>query len=166
MSDWLASEWTWVHMDIDRTDGHDGIDYYDLRSGWNAFRKGGSARLLAQSIRDHAASVGAPGAVLSFPSTALFGAGCVREAAIHSIKAILLWGSAADCRQAFVQREQASPRRLDGTVWDRNNHAAMLTYAHEDFDPLRVWTFQENGTRRDRAEVVAECRRIVAADRP
>jgi adenylate kinase len=48
---WLESDLSFVHLNIDRDDGHDGIAMSGLRVEWNTFLRTLDAKILAVAIR-------------------------------------------------------------------------------------------------------------------
>lgn len=158
---WLAEDLRFLHLEIDRWPEGDGIDLAGLRAEWDAFLGSGQADNLAAAIRDRVSEAGRRGAVLSFSSMLLLDPDLIRAAERHGIRAFVLYGTAADCMQAFLNREQATGRGLDQEHWRRNNTHTYIAYSGTEFAPDRLEAFS-SGIPRGRHDLVAEVQRKVA----
>ena len=161
---WLAEDCRFHHIEIDRFEG-DGIDLVGLRPEWNAFYLNDDATSLASSIRDRVSNVGAAGAVLSFNSMLLLDPRAIQAAERQGIRTIILYGTAADCLQAFLRREEAMQRGLDQVHWLRHNAHAYIAHSRTEYSPNRLRTFV-SGKHRARNELVAEVQSRLGAPTP
>ena len=68
---WVAADMNLLPLEID-LEGQSGIDVYGLRHEWNCFSRRLDAAPLADALRAKITSANCSGAVLSFPSDAIF----------------------------------------------------------------------------------------------
>lgn len=151
---WAAEALGLLHLEIDRYPHGDGIDLEGLRPAWDAFWLDGDARALAAAVRDRAADAKAAGAILSFPSGVVPRDEQIDALARDDITLVVLYGSGAECLDAFLRREQAKPTRLDATHWIRHNADPYATLSAPRFAPYRLMAFDDGGFR-SRATLVA-----------
>ena len=155
----LATERRFLHLNIDRFPDGDGIDIEGLRSEWDGLLAGAS-RSFFQAVQNRAAEAGRVGAVLSFPSLLTFTPDRIRVFAKEGITTVLLFGSAAECRDAFVQNERLA-KRVGGDLmahWNLNNEAKYRALEAPDYDFVRLPAFKA-GTHRPVDELVTEVMR-------
>jgi len=152
---WLASDLDFRHVEVDRWSASDGIDAEGIRSQWNGFLFGGNAQPLADFIRRRSAATWHRGTVLSFPSTLVLALDHFRALAQEEVRLIILWGTEAECMQAFLQREAETGRRLDAEHWRQHNQNVFSAFSQPAFQPWRLLVFEDRG-HRPRNVLVAE----------
>jgi len=161
LGDWLAEDLQILHLEIDRWPDGDGIDLEGLRTEWDAFVGTGQAARLAAVIRDRVRRVGRQGAVLSFPSILVLSPALIRTAEQQGIRPFVLYGTGAECLDAFLERERKTGRRLGQKHWIQYNAYSYIAYSQEEFARHRLGTFA-SGERRQRADLVAEVKKKLA----
>jgi len=162
---WLAEDCDALHMEIDQYPSQDGIDAEGLREEWEAFLAGASAADLVAVIRRKISGANASGSVLSFPSGLVFSAGHLDSLAKARVIVVVLYGTAADCINAFLKREVEHRRVPAANLvehWISNNRDSYVAFSRPEWAPFRVSAFRE-GKRVSRAKLVAEVRRRVGA---
>jgi hypothetical protein len=158
VAEWIAEDLALLHYEIDRP-GDDAIDLYNLRHEWNEFYSRHRGAPLASLLRNRASEAGKQGAILSFPSNAVFEEKHVRAARAAAIQIIILVGRVEDCVRAFVERESISGRGFDVNRWHRFNDKAVSLYSDGAYDLLRVEAFCPDGSRPSREEIVEVLRK-------
>jgi len=74
------------------------------------------------------------------------------------IVVVVLYGTGAECMDAFLARECATGRGLGVDHWITNNRDIYAEFSRPDYAPYRVAAF-DNGRHRSRAALVDEIRR-------
>jgi len=69
------------------------------------------------------------------------------------IRTIYLYGSAAQCITAFLNRERQTGRNLDLDHWIKNNHNPYMQVSGPAFAPYRIHVFTHSCARRPHIEV-------------
>lgn len=155
---WAAEELGLLHLEIDRYPHGDGADLEGLRPAWDAFWLDSDARALAAAVRDRAASGKAVGAILSFPSGVVPGDEQIDALAREDITLVVLYGSGAECFDAFLRREHTRTTRLGVDHWIRHNANPYAALSAPRFAPFRLTVF-DDGAFRSRAALVSAIER-------
>ena len=158
LGSWLAKDRALLHLEIDRWPDGDGIDLEGLRAAWDSFLEIGGAGPLATLIRARAAAARRKGAVLSFPSGLVLTPALIRAAEQAGIRSVVLYGTAAQCLTAFLERERSTGRGLTQEHWVENNRGSYIEYSREEFAPYRFDMFTKRG-RESRADLVSRVAR-------
>src|SRR5438105_5022069 len=134
----------------------DGIDVHDLRREWNELWLFARPDALVELLRRRAQAAGKTGIVLSFPSMLILKWPHL-GALSRKVRVVYLTGTAKECRDAFLAREQQSGRGLDVTHWVGNNNRSMFEFLESDeATNYAVAAFAGTGLRRDTERVLAE----------
>lgn len=149
---WLAAERKWLHLEIDRYPDGDGIDLNSLRSEWDEFYMRKTPDRLTKVVQQHL-KPNEEGAVLTFPGNLVLDLEHLRAAADVGIRTRYLYGTAADCVMAFLDREQTTGRNLNFAHWATNNRDSYMRMSDPSFAPFRVSVFTCDGARRPHIEV-------------
>lgn len=159
---WVAEDLAFLHLEIDQWPNGDGIDLASLRPQWDRFLEQGLAGPLAEELRLRAAGGGRAGTVLTFPGRLVLPVPRVEVAMAVGIVVVVLYGTGAECLDAFLAREAATGRGLGIDHWVANNHDIYADFSRPDFAWWRVAAF-DNGRHRSRADLVDEIRRRLTA---
>ncbi len=146
LAEWVAAELRFWHLDLDRWDAEAG-GAPDLGAEWAAFWLRLEPAALAAMIRDRARAAGRAGAILSFPSHAIFTRARIDAAASAGIDVVILYGPASRCLEAFLAREAATGRGLGRDHWWRYNAEALARYGQTDYADVRLDAFRPDGSR-------------------
>jgi hypothetical protein len=146
-----------MHLEIDRYP-EDGIDLEGLRPEWDAFWHHGNAAALATLVRERLAQREASGAVLSFPGGVVPTEVHISAALAERITLVVLYGSGAECLDAFLSRERASGRNLTVDHWIGNNASPYAAFSAPLFSPYRLNVFAD-GRFRDIRSLITEVRK-------
>lgn len=157
LASWVRNDLSFLHLEIDRFPEGNGIDLEHLRKEWDAFWNGADPQPLAAALNDRALDTRARGVILSFPSGVVPTSSHITSAAQVGIQMLILYGTGAECLEAFLQREQASGRGLKADHWIRYNALAYAAFSLPSFAAHRLMMF-ENGRFRTRTALVAEVR--------
>jgi hypothetical protein len=157
---WLAEDLGFVHVEIDRFGEGDGIDLEGLRREWDRFYHHSQPSDLARAARDRAA--GAAGAVLSFPGNLVLGPNQLEAAQNEGILTFILYGSGADCLDAFLARECQTGRQLPEEHWVAHSQSPYVLFSLPKFSRYRLMMF-ENSVRRTKAALLEEIKERIAA---
>lgn len=155
-AEWIAEHHRFIHLNIDRDDGLDGIDVFAIRREWDACHNDGEPTALAAAIRRMTRQRRASGAVLSFPSALIFDRALVENVRTAGITTILLSGRPEWCVRAFLERESRRARHLEEQHWHHYNDLAVRTYTDEWFSAISVPTFLSDGSRRPLAHIAGD----------
>lgn len=158
LSNWLAADLDFLHLNIDRDDDKDGIDVNDLRREWDLFLHRFDSAPLAAAVRQMALSENRSGAVLSFASTTFFIRPLIEAAGLDDIRTVILDGPPEWCLKAFLERERRTGRLRDAGHWHRNNDKAASIYCSEAYADVRLAAFQPDGSRLARQDLVKAIR--------
>jgi hypothetical protein len=153
---WVAEDLAFLHLEIDQWPNGDGIDLASLRPQWDRFLDG-SAGPLAEELRLRVASIGRAGTVLTFPGRTVLPVPRIAAAIAVGIVVVVLYGTGAECLDAFLAREAATSRGLGVGHWIENNRDIYAELSRPDYAPYRVAVF-DNGRHRSRAVLVDEVR--------
>jgi hypothetical protein len=143
----LGSLRDYSHLEIDAFP-EDGIDAAELKAQWDEFLHCCNAAPIAAELRRRAAGSSKSGAVLSFPSRLTLSVAQIKAARLQGITVAILYGSAADCIDAFLARENQNGRGLTIDHWLSNNADAYLFSSRPEFAQFRVAVFDARGVRR------------------
>jgi hypothetical protein len=142
-----AKRHNFLHLEIDRFPDGDGIDLEQLRVPWDTYWEECAAGILARELSRRAAAAGRRGCILSFPSGVVFSQQHVEAALGQGIAIRILYGSAADCIAAFIDREASTARGLTVEHWELNNASSYLMFSRPEFGPFRIEAFRAKGQR-------------------
>ena len=154
---WARDDLGFLHLEIDRFREGDGIDLERLRAEWDAYWKGADARPLAAVLKARGLAARERGVILSFPSGVVPSSQQMTAAAQADIRVLVLYGTGAECLDAFLQRERSSGRGLDTDHWIHHNARAYAAFSCPRLAAHRVLAFSA-GRFRTRSELVAEVR--------
>ena len=147
-SELAAQKLSWFHYEIDLAP-HDGITHWGFRTEWDIFLQNNQIEPLVQSISARSCKDNCAGSILSFPSNLI---ACLSEQqvarALQSVKLIVLSGPENLCRNAFLQREQESGRRLNEEHWTANNKNLYPFLQYSWIAPHVFDTFLPDGSRK------------------
>jgi hypothetical protein len=154
---WLSEDFDLLHIEVDRWPDGDGIDLAGIRTEWDLYINGSTSPLvsmLSSRVRQAAKS----GAVLTFPGGLVPSSALIIASREAGITTVVLYGSDAECLDAFLAREEATGRRLRADHWIRNNSDSYALFSLPKYAPWRLAAFQPDG-RRSRAAIVEEIER-------
>jgi hypothetical protein len=154
-AEYLYKERHWLHLEIDQYP-NDGIDLHDLRQQWDLFYGSRKPDDLVMEIRKRSMRIRTENCVLSFPSGVVLSPGHIAAAERAFIRVAYLYGSAAHCINAFLERERKSGRNLGLDHWLANNTASYLMMSDPAFQPYRTHVFNFQGKRRSHPDVLRE----------
>jgi shikimate kinase len=151
---YLAQEKNWLHLEIDQFP-NDGINIHQLREPCdNFYHKKDSSSLVAE-LTQRVTSQGKAGGVATFPGNFVLFQEHIT--ACRSLIAIFyLYGSAEQCINAFLKREQETGRNLSLDHWMGNNYSTHPIMSDHIFEHNRVNVFTHEGSRRADLDVFAE----------
>lgn len=155
---WIAEDLGFLHLEIDQWPNGDGIKLASLLQQWEQFFVHGSASPLAEELRLRVASAGCAGVVLTFPGRLVLPVSRIAAAMDVGIVVVVLYGTGAECIDAFLSREAAIGRGIGIDHWIANNHDTYVEFSRPDYASCRVVAF-DNGRHRPRAALVKEIRR-------
>lgn len=150
---WLAEDLNFLHIEVDRWPEGDGIDLANLRIEWDTFLSSGNAEFLANKLCRIIKEGGKAGAVLTFSSLIVFQPHLIAQLASKGIAVVILYGSGAECLNAFLDRENKTGRRLPAEHWIVNNQNTYAEFSRPEYSQFRLPVF-ENGDRRSRAAIM------------
>jgi hypothetical protein len=155
-AEYLDKRHRWLRLEIDQYPHGDGIDIYNLRRPWDLFFGSKEPAELAMELRRRAKQANCAGCVLSFPSGVVLPPEHISAAEKASIKVVYLYGSAAHCIHAFLERERNLGRNLGVDHWLANNCAPYITMSRPEFEPYRIDVFNIHGRRRSHVDVLRD----------
>lgn len=150
---WLAAERNWLHLEVDRYPEGDGIDLLNLRAEWNEFYEHGNPKGLGEAVQRRLGANSKARGVLTFPGNLVLSPDRVIAASQKGIRTICLYGSAAHCITAFLNREQETGRNLDLGHWIAHNRISYMQMSEPVYAPYRIHVFTHTGVRRQYGEV-------------
>ena len=151
---WLQTDCNYLWLEIDRFGEGDGIDLAGLRAEWDAFWLRGDPSGMAAELRRRASGKVA-GVVLSFPSNVVPAPEQIQAAEKVGITTIVLYGTGAECLDAFLARERLSRRGLDEEHWISNNSVAYARLSGVAYRRHRLPVF-DSGRFRTKEVLIAE----------
>lgn len=144
-----------VHLEHDiYPESGDGIDVLGLREVWDAFLEGGWTQPLIDELLLRA--VRGRGVVLTFSGIVVLPTERLLLARDRGIAAVILYGTAADCLNAFLERERHTGRGLTLQHWVANNRQSYIAFSLPDLEPFRLPVFDSRGRRVDLVAAVLE----------
>lgn len=152
--EYLSKQHRWLHLEIDQYPNGDGIDIHNLRGPWDLFCKSKNSADLAVELRKRAKDRHRKGCVLSFPSGVVLPPEHISAAEKESIRVTYLYGSAAHCINAFLERERESGHNLGVDHWLTNNRETYLVMSRPEFERYRTHVFTIRGKHRSHANVL------------
>jgi hypothetical protein len=150
----LAKNQNFLHYEVDRSDGVDGIDFYDIRIQWDQFLIKSQPKPLFEIGVQRAREAGKNGIVFSFPSL-IPDAELIKQAEQEGLHSVILYGTAEECLMAFRKREQETGRNLPIEHWLANNARSFIIMGFREFAEFRVSTFVE-GNRKKLSLIIHE----------
>ena len=150
---WLNSERNWLHIEIDRFPEGDGIALNNLSYEWNAFCDSRNGEPLRVILRKRLEERSKAHGVMTFPGNLVLSPDHMDAATQTGIRTIYLYGSAAHCITAFLDRERQTGGNLDLSHWILNNKDSYLKISEPVFASSRIHVFTHTGTRRPHTEV-------------
>lgn len=151
---WLGEDLDLLHLEMDLW-GRDAIGVHSLRKEWDEFWGRADAASLVSAVGERAEAAGRRGAVLTFPSSLVLRRQHRRAAHTAGIELLVLFGTGAECLEAFRRRESAPGSELDEDYWVRHNARPYAELSRPAFAPYRVDVFKDGGFR-ERGDLVAE----------
>jgi hypothetical protein len=161
-SAWISEDLALLHYEIDLP-GADGIERHDLRREWNEFYGRCHSAPLSVLLQARATASGKNGAILSFPSSAVFRHGHISAAVAAGIQVVVLVGTVDHCLNAFLERERASGRGFDADWWHQFNDDAAALYGGAGYESVRIEAFRPDGSRLPRGDIVELVRKRTPA---
>jgi hypothetical protein len=158
LAEWVAKDLQFVHIEIDRWPEGDGIDLAGLRKEWDAFLGSGQATDLASAICTRVNGARKDGAILSFPSNFVLPTPLMEAAEEQGLRFLILYGTGAECLEAFLRRERQTGRGLDADHWILNNAGTYAEFSRPEFSTHRLMGFEQS-RHRVRGDLVAEAMR-------
>ncbi len=152
---WLAAERDWLHLEADRF-REDGIDLLNLRAEWDEFYYRGNPAGLDNAVQIRLEANSKTFGVLTLPGRVILSVDQMLAATKAGMRTIYLYGSAAHCISAFVNRERRTPRGLHLIYWLDQSRCSYMRMSEPDFDPYRIHVFTHIGTHRPHADVFDE----------
>jgi len=134
---WTSEDLRFLHIEIDRFPEGDGIDLEGLRNEWSAFYDSRQVSNLAAAVRDRVTKDGTEGAVLSFPSRLVLSVEHIEAGEQQGIRTVILYGTEAECLDAFLGRERKLSRGLDEDHWIKNNAFCYASFNRPQFSKYR-----------------------------
>lgn len=163
---YLNARHRWLHLEIDRYPHGDGIDVENLRGPWDLFYESKSPAAIALELRERIKRLHRTGCVLTFPSGVLLSTDHILAAAKTSIRVTYLYGSAAHCINAFLEREHSSGRNLGLGHWLINNRETYLMMSRPEFESYRTRAFTIRGVHRSCETVLRDIRKAIKSAVP
>jgi adenylate kinase family enzyme len=151
---WLAAQWNWLHIEIDRYPEGDGIDLNGLRIEWDEFYSQCSPTALSRAVRSRLEAERKVHCVLTFSGNLVLAQGHISAAEQAGMRIIYLYGSAAHCIESFVKRELQTGRQLTFQHWIENNRLSYLRISEPVFAAYRIHVFTYMGTFRPQSEIL------------
>jgi hypothetical protein len=152
---WLAEALDYLHIEIDRWPDGDGIDVAGIRKEWDAYYSKGSIIPLRSVLQSRAAQADRSGTVLTFPGRLVLPPYLIESSRPERIATIVLYGSGAECLDAFLAREKSEGRGLGVDHWIQNNADVYAQVSRPEYAPYRITAFRPDGRRPSR-EVIVE----------
>jgi hypothetical protein len=152
----LAFEQNWLHLEVDQYPDGDGIDFHNLRAEWAEFYERGNPKVLGEAVQQRLGANSKTGGVLTFPGKLVLSKDQMIAAAQEGMRTIYLYGSAAHCITAFLDRERQTGRNLDLKHWLDNNRDSYMRMSEPALDPYRIHVFTHMGVHRPHAGVFQE----------
>ena len=150
-----------VHIDTDRPSGKFAANGFP--ADWDDdFNKVDFAHIVPV-LRSRLAG-SQSGAAMSFPTTYLFTAERLTEAARLGATPLVLWGAREHCVKAAEERIKKKKTRLvfDPVRYARQNDPTFVAYGLPDYDRFRVDAFSHDGSRYPWEEWVARLMKRIA----
>lgn len=156
VSKWLSEDLGLLLFEGDlwREKEIDGIDANDLRVEWNAFWEGKQPSPLYKMLIKRAKGKGKNGAILSLPSI-IPNIDLLMDAVRIGFSIAVLYGTGADCMNAFLEEQKKHNKEQSITHWIYHNAQSYAEMSSPEFELYRISTFV-NGQRKSRAELVKE----------
>ena len=137
------------------------IDIAGIRAEWDAYWHGGSIQSLVRVLQSRAIQAQRFGTLLTFPGNLVLPISLLNEAHVGGVSVFVLYGSGAQCLDAFLSREELTGRRLGVDYWIENNRDAYVRFSRPEYAACRLPVF-ECGARPSRVRIVGEVRARLA----
>ena len=122
----------------------------------DAFYDNLNPRRLANTLSLRGTKSNRSGTMLTLPSPVTLSAAHVEVAAEHGLTVVVAWGTLEHCVEAFHSRERQHPRGIGVNHWHHFNDACFTEYAKSTYGPLRLETFNADGSRCSRSEIIRD----------
>lgn len=136
----LAQSTGMLHIELDKWQS-DGVDAAGLRIEWDAFYELKRPERIAFELARRAVAGGYKGTVATLPGLVILPVSLMKNAQKAGLSPVILYGSSADCLNAFLRREKTSTRGLDAAYWERNNTHTHVAHSRPEYEPYRVKAF-------------------------
>jgi hypothetical protein len=143
----------WFEADVWNADG---ITRHRLRAQRYAFYENRNPCRLANTLSLRAKKNNRAGTMLTLPSPVILSPAHVEAAAEHGLSVVVAWGTMENCVEAFNTRERQHPRGIGVNRWHHFNDACLAEYSKAGYARLRLETFNADGSRRSRSEIMRE----------
>jgi shikimate kinase len=160
VAQWVQEDLGYLHIEVDRWPEGDGIDLEGIRVQWDNFMERNLLSDLAREIRRRTVRARKRGAILSFTSGVVFSKAHIEKAQHHGISIIVLYGTGADCLEAFLRREAERKSSLGVEHWVTNNAVYYAWFSAPYYARHRIMAF-EYGKARDRKVIVEEIDQLI-----
>lgn len=141
----------WLHVEIDRFEADD-----RLPAPWGALCAMRNAWPLSAELRGRMRRGAAKGCVVTFPGGIAPPLELIRAAERAELRIVCLHAPAADCVDAYLERERDSGRNPSRTHWFAHNARCYCQFAQAEYAPYRVATFNERGQPRPNGDLLAQ----------
>ena len=111
---------------------------------------------LSEAVRKRLAVNSQADCVLTFPGMLVLSKNQMIAASKTGMRTMYLYGSAAHCITAFLNRERQTGRNLELKHWLDYNHGSYMRMSEPAFDSYRIHVFTHTGTHRPHVEVFEE----------
>lgn len=150
-----------LHLELDVYPSGADIDRGNLRQEWDEFYLRNLPGPLAAALRRRARSAGAKGVIATFPSSVVFSEIQLGAADAEAMAVLVLYGTVAECLEAYLERETRLQRGLDTAHWHRHNAEAHARFSLPAYAQRRVAAFSA-GTRKSFTSLLAEIKSRLA----
>ena len=141
---YLAQTHGWLHLEI-----------HHLQHEWKLFFRQMNTLHLVRTLRQRMTSANKTNCVLTFPGGQVLSPEYIKVCAL-SVQICYLYGSAAHCINAFLQRELETGRNLDVNFWIKYNRDSYTKMSVPSLEPYRVHVFTRAGRHRSYTDIWEE----------
>jgi len=153
--EYITQAKSWLHLEVDQFPNSDGIDIHKLREPWDRFFFKKDPQDLVDELTKRVTSEKRAGCIVTFPGGVVLSPEHIRMCR-ESIGIFYLYGSAAQCINAFLAREEETGRCLSLEHWLTNNYETYLKMSNPAFEQSRVHVFTHTGNRRSHQDIFSE----------
>lgn len=150
----LANTINFLHLEADVRD-EDGIDLNNLRKEWDLFLHNENYTPLLGLLIERFKAAEKKGAILSLPSLSPFKTELMHRATKDGMLFIILYATAADCINSFLNREEQLGSGLGIEHWHKYNCVSYFNMSLPEFKEFRHLTF-DNDVRKTNETVALE----------